>query len=58
MSGDPGDAFAGAEQDEFPDDAIDDDEVSSEEQLELDRKELSELGLELDSPEGLADAGA
>ena len=40
---------------EFPDDAIDDDEVDSDEQLLLDRKELSELGLELDNPEGFAD---
>jgi hypothetical protein len=40
---------------EFPDDAIDDDEVDSDEQLLLDRKELNELGLELDNPEGFAD---
>jgi hypothetical protein len=40
---------------EFPDDAIDDDEVSPDEQLLLDRKELQELGLELDNPEGFAD---
>ena len=40
---------------EFVDDAIDDDEVSPEEQLLLDRKELHELGLELDNPEGFAD---
>ena len=40
---------------EFVDDAIDDDEVSPEEQLLLDRKELSELGLTLDNPEGFAD---
>jgi hypothetical protein len=40
---------------EFPDDAIDDDEVDSDEQLLLDRKELDELGLELDNPEGFAD---
>jgi hypothetical protein len=39
---------------EFVDDAIDDD-VSPEEQLLLDRKELSELGLTLDSPEEFAD---
>jgi hypothetical protein len=32
-----------------------DDEVSPSEQLLLDRKELNELGLELDTPEGLAD---
>jgi hypothetical protein len=40
---------------EFVDDAIDDDEVEPEEQLLLDRKELNELGLELDNPEGFAD---
>jgi hypothetical protein len=40
---------------EFPDDAIDDDEVDPDEQLLLDRKELNELGLELDNPEGFAD---
>ena len=40
---------------EFVDDGIDDDEVSPDEQLLLDRKELSELGLELDNPEGFAD---
>ena len=40
---------------EFVDDAIDDDEVSPEEQLLLDRKELEELGLTLDNPEGFAD---
>jgi len=40
---------------EFVDDAIDDDEVSPEEQLLLDRKELHELGLDLDNPEGFAD---
>ena len=39
---------------EFVDDAIDDDEVSPEEQLLLDRKELDELGLTLDNPEGYA----
>jgi hypothetical protein len=39
---------------EFVDDAIDDDEVSSDEQLLLDSKELSELGLTLDNPEGFA----
>lgn len=43
------------EEAEFVDDAIDDDEVSPEEQLLLDRKELHELGLELDNPEGYAD---
>jgi hypothetical protein len=40
---------------EFVDDGIDDDEVSPDEQLLLDRKELNELGLELDNPEGFAD---
>jgi hypothetical protein len=40
---------------EFVDSAIDDDEVSPEEQLLLDRKELDELGLTLDNPEGFAD---
>jgi hypothetical protein len=40
---------------EFVDDGIDDDEVDPEEQLLLDRKELNELGLELDNPEGFAD---
>jgi hypothetical protein len=40
---------------EFVDDAIDDDEVSPDEQLLLDRKELNELGLTLDNPEGFAD---
>ena len=38
---------------EFPDDAIDDDEVSPDEQRLLD-KELAELGLTLDDPEGFA----
>jgi len=40
---------------EFVDDAIDDDEVSPDEQLLMDRKELDELGLTLDNPEGFAD---
>jgi hypothetical protein len=40
---------------EFVDDAIDDDEVSPDEQLLLDKKELSELGLTLDNPDGFAD---
>jgi hypothetical protein len=44
-----------AEEQDFVDDAIDDDDVSPEEQLLLDRKELNELGLELDNPEGFAD---
>ncbi|MBV8463614.1 MAG: hypothetical protein JO368_09995 [Acidimicrobiales bacterium] len=42
---------------ELPDDAIDDDDVPPDEQLLLDRKELDELGLELDNPEGFADDG-
>lgn len=40
---------------EFVDDGTDDDEVDPDEQMLLDRKELSELGLELDNPEGLAE---
>ncbi len=44
----------GSEQD-FVDDAYDDDDVSPDEQLLLDRKELHELGLELDNPDGFAD---
>jgi hypothetical protein len=40
---------------DFVDDAIDDDDVDPDEQMLLDRKELSELGLELDNPEGFAD---
>jgi hypothetical protein len=36
---------------EFPDDAIDDDEVSPQEQMLLDRKELHEAGLTLDNPD-------
>ena len=40
---------------EFVDDAIDDDEVSVKEQMLLDRKELNELGLTLDNPEGFAE---
>jgi hypothetical protein len=39
---------------EFVDDAVDDDEVSPREQLLLDRKELRELRLDLDNPEGIA----
>ena len=39
---------------EFVDDAIDD-EVSPREQFLLDRKELHELGLDLDNPDGFAD---
>jgi hypothetical protein len=49
---DPGQAGNEAE---FVDDALDDDEVDPEQQLLLDRRELSELGLELDNPEGFAD---
>ena len=49
---DPDELGQGAE---FVDDAIDDDEVSPEEKLLLDRKELHELGLDLDNPEGFAD---
>jgi len=40
---------------EFVDDAVDDDDVSPTEQLLLDRRDLHELGLELDNPEGIAD---
>lgn len=40
---------------DFVDDGIDDDEVDPDEQLLLDRKELNEGGLELDNPEGFAD---
>ena len=40
---------------DFVDDAIDDDEVSPREQLLLDRKELAELRLTLDDPDGIAD---
>ena len=43
------------EEADFVDDAIDDDEVSPEEQLLLDRKELHELGLQLDDPDSFAD---
>ena len=49
---DPNDAAGEAD---FVDDGIDDDEVDPDEQLLLDRKELNELGLELDNPEGFAD---
>jgi hypothetical protein len=49
------DANAAGNEAEFVDDAIDDDEVEPEEQLLLDRKELNELGLELDNPDGFAD---
>src|SRR5256886_16715252 len=54
MSDTPGPDEIGNEA-EFVDDALDDDEVSPEEQLLLDRKELNELGLTLDNPEGFAD---
>ena len=37
------------------DDGSDDDDVSPDDQLLLDRKELHELGLELDNPDGFAD---
>jgi len=40
--------------DEFVDDATDDDEVSADEQLLLDRKELNELGLTLEDPDSFA----
>ena len=40
---------------DFVDDAIDDDEVDPDEQLLLDRKELHELGLDLDNPDSFAD---
>jgi hypothetical protein len=53
--GEPEDAEEIGEEADFVDDAVDDDEVSPEEQLLLDRKELHELGLELDNPEGFAD---
>ena len=59
MSQRPGDSDETGANSEFPeempDDAIDDDDVSPDEQLLLDRKELNELGLELDNPEGFAD---
>jgi hypothetical protein len=42
---------------EFVDDAVDDNEVSPQDQLLLDRKELNELGLELDDPDQFADDG-
>jgi hypothetical protein len=47
----PGDL---GQSDEFVDDAIDDDEVSADEQLLLDKKELDKLGLTLDNPDGYA----
>jgi hypothetical protein len=47
----PGDV---GQTDDFVDEAIDDDEVSADEQLLLDRKELDELGLTLDNPDGFA----
>jgi hypothetical protein len=55
MSTGPADPDEIGNEAEFVDDAIDDDEVSPEEQLLLDRKELNELGLELDNPDGFAD---
>ncbi|HXW36034.1 MAG TPA: hypothetical protein VEJ87_15775 [Acidimicrobiales bacterium] len=47
--------FDDAGYDDADDDGAGDDEVSPREQLLLDRKELHELGLELDNPEGFAD---
>jgi hypothetical protein len=44
-----------ADDDVDDDDVFDDDDVSPDDQLLLDRKELHELGLELDNPEGFAD---
>ena len=55
MSGETGGPDEIGEDAEFVDDAVDDDEVSPDEQLLLDRKELHELGLDLDNPEGFAD---
>jgi hypothetical protein len=55
MSGDARGPDEIGEDAEFVDDAVDDDEVSPDEQLLLDRKELHELGLDLDNPEGFAD---
>lgn len=49
------DPLEDAQDADFVDDGIDDDEVDPEEQLLLDRKELDEAGLELDNPEGFAD---
>jgi hypothetical protein len=34
---------------------VDEDEVEADDLLRLDRKELNELGLELDNPDGFAD---
>lgn len=53
--GEPGDEDELGQEADFVDDGIDDDEVSPEEQLLLDRKELNELGIELDNPEGFAE---
>ncbi len=44
-----------SEPEDDDDDVYDDDDVSPDDQLLLDRKELSELGLELDNPDGFAD---
>ena len=55
MTEDNGDLNDIGNEADFVDDAVDDDEVSPEEQLLLDRKELNELGLELDNPDGFAD---
>jgi hypothetical protein len=56
MAPDDGDANEIGDEAEFVDDGIDDDEVDPDEQLLLDRKELKELGLDLDDPEGIADS--
>ena len=55
MSADDADINETGNEADFVDDAIDDDEVDPDEQLLLDRKELHELGLDLDNPEGFAD---
>ena len=55
MSADRADPSDIGNEAEFVDDAVDDDEVGPQEQLLLDRKELNELGLDLDNPEGFAD---
>ncbi len=49
------DPLEDAQDADFVDDGIDDDEVDPDQQLLLDRKELNETGLELDNPEGFAD---
>src|SRR5438445_9693822 len=55
MSADDADINETGNEADFVDDATDDDEVDPDEQLLLDRKELHELGLDLDNPEGFAD---